>query len=78
MKNKMKNGALHPEPLEKSEMGLLKGGFLEVEGEGGMASRAADIECTNNSGCYGNEICHDNKACKNNKKCMWQDERPIQ
>lgn len=76
----MKNGALLPEPLEKSEMGLLKGGFLEVEGEGGVASRANDKRCGNNRDCAGNTECYNNTACIGNGKCynLEEGDRPVQ
>lgn len=77
----MKNGALRPEPLEKSEMGLLKGGFLELEGEGGMVSRADDKRCGNNDSCAGNTDCYNNTGCIGNTDCYYQgegDKPPIQ
>ena len=62
--------------LEKTEMGQLTGGFIEIESINTLENSDNNTGCSGNTGCYDNNKCTSNDSCNGNNECHGNKPRP--
>ena len=55
--------------LEKTEMGQLTGGFIEILSANGDGGQFNNKICGDNKDCTSNNDCHNNSSCVGNAVC---------
>lgn len=62
--------------LEKTEMGQLTGGFIEIKSIITTDASSSNKYCDNNGQCDKNTYCYNNYTCANNNYCYGDKPKP--